>query len=114
MASDRADIEMMFNVLPVAKRYIRDASSEIGIERMMMKVALHLPRKRYTTSITMRKVRIMVSFSELIELMMLVEPSITVITLISEGRVLEIFSISFLIPLITLTAFASVCFWIMI
>ena len=46
IASERADIEMIFKVLPVAKRYIRDASKEIGIERMMINVALHLPRKR--------------------------------------------------------------------
>ena len=44
IAMERADMEMMFRVLPVANRYMRDARSEIGIEMMTMNVALHLQR----------------------------------------------------------------------
>ena len=114
IAMDRADIDTMFNVFPVAQRYISDARREIGIARMMMNVDLHLPRKRYTTSITIRKVTRMVSLSEFNVLRMLCELSITVVMVISEGRFFSIFFISFLIPLITLTALASACFWITI
>ena len=64
-----------------------DASREIGIARTMMNVALHLPRKRNTMSATTRKVIIIVSFRELMELMMFRELSTTVVIFMSEGRV---------------------------
>ena len=48
------------------------------MESTMMKVALQRPRKRNTTSITTRKVMIMVSFRVLMVLMILVELSTTV------------------------------------
>ena len=38
IAMERADIDMIFNVLPVANRYTRDASNEIGMVRTMMSV----------------------------------------------------------------------------
>ena len=78
IAMERADIDMIFNVLPVANRYTRDASNEIGMVRTMISVALHLPRKTYTTSITRMNVMMMVSFRELILLMILSELSTTV------------------------------------
>ena len=46
MAIERADMETILRVFPVAQRYIRDARRDIGIESTMMKVARHLPRKR--------------------------------------------------------------------
>ena len=87
IAMESADMDMMFRVLPVAKRYTSEPRSAIGMERTMMKVALHLPRNRKTTSITTRRVMIMVSFRELMVLMIFVEPSTTVVILMSEGRV---------------------------
>ena len=54
IAIERADIEMIFNVFPVAKRYTREPSNAIGIDRTMMNVALHLPKKTNTTSMTTR------------------------------------------------------------
>ena len=46
MAMESEDMDTMFNVLPVAQRYISEARSEIGIASTMMNVARHLPRKR--------------------------------------------------------------------
>ena len=110
IAMESADMDTMFKVLPVAHRYINDARREIGIARTMMKVALHLPRKRYTTSITMRNVTRIVSFKELSVLRMLSELSTTVLIWMSEGRFFSMFFIAFLIPLITFTVLASACF----
>ena len=64
-----------------------DASREIGIASTMMNVALHRPRKRNTMRATTRKVIIIVSFRELMELMMFRELSTTVVIFMSEGRV---------------------------
>ena len=110
MAMVNALIEMMLRVLPVANRYITEATNEIGIESTMINVALHLPRKMKTTSITMKKVVKMVSFNELMVLTMFSEPSMMMFTLTSEGRSFCIFLSSRLMPLETFTALASVCF----
>ena len=53
---------------------------------MMMNVALHLPRNRYTTTITKRKVIAIVSPKELIVLIMLSDVSTITPISISEGR----------------------------
>ena len=82
------------------------------MESMMMKVALQRPRKANTTSITTRKVIMMVSFRESRVFRMLRELSSTVVIFTSEGRVFSIFFISFLIFLITSTVLAPDCFWI--
>src|SRR5574344_2372012 len=110
MAMVNALIEMMLRVLPVANRYITEATNEIGIESTMINVALHLPRKMKTTSITMKKVVKMVSFNELMVLTMFSEPSMMMFTLTSEGRSFCIFLSSRMMPLETFTALASVCF----
>ena len=114
MAIDSADIEMMFSVLPVAKRYTSEASRAIGIDRTMMKVARQRPRKRKTTSMTTRKVIRMVSLRVLIVLMMLSEESTMVVISISEGRFFLISTSCFLIFLMTFTVLAPDCFWITI
>ena len=86
MAMDRALMEMMLSVLPVAKRYIREASRAIGMDSTTMRVPFRRPRKRNTTSITTRKVMRMVSFREPMVRRMLSELSTTVMILISAGR----------------------------
>ena len=110
IAMDNADIDMTFNVLPVANRYTSDAIRDIGMESMMMNVALHLPRKTYTTSITTKKVIMMVSFNELILFLMLLEESMTVSILISVGSVSSIEVSAFLTPSMTFTVLAPDCF----
>ena len=77
----------------------------------MMKVARQRPRKTNTTSMTKMKVMRMVSRKLPMELMMLVEPSTMICILTSEGNVFSMDSNCFLMPLMTLTALASVCFW---
>ena len=114
MAIDNADIEMMFSVLPVAKRYTSEASSAIGMDSTMMNVALHRPRNTNTTSMTTRNVIRMVSLRVLIVLMILSEESTTVVISISEGRVSLISTNCFLMFLITLTVLAPDCFWMTI
>ncbi|CDC65189.1 unknown [Bacteroides sp. CAG:770] len=88
--------------------------SEIGMERMMMNVALHLPRNTYTTSMTTRNVIMMVSFRELILLMILSELSMTVAIWISEGSVGSMSFSSSNTPLMTFTVLEPVCFWMTI
>ena len=114
MAMDRADIEMIFNELPVANRYNSEASKAIGILNTTMRVPLQRPRKTYTTSITTRKVIIMVSFKESMVLMMWSEESMTVTKEISDGRVFSMFFIAFFTSRITWTVLYPDCFWIMI
>ena len=111
---ESADIEMMFSVLPVARRYTMDASRAIGMESTMMKVALQRPRNANTTSITTRKVIRMVSLRELMVFRMFLELSTTTVIFTSEGRVFSILFISFLIFLITSTVLAPDCFCITI
>ena len=77
----------------------------------MMKVARQRPRKMNTTSMTNRKVMKMVSRKLLMVFWMDVEPSTMMFSLTSEGRVGSMTSNCFLMPLMTLTALASVCFW---
>src|SRR5574344_3150564 len=91
-----------------------EASREIGIARRMMKVERHLPRNMNTTRATTRKVIKMVSFNELMELMMLRELSFTTWILISEGRVFSIWAIIFFTFLMTFTVLAPDCFWMTI
>ena len=104
-------MEMIFSVFPVANKYIKEASNEIGMAKTMMKVARQRPRKMNTTSITKIKVMKMVLRKLPMELMMLVEPSTMICTLTSLGSVGSIWASCFLMPLMTLTALASVCFW---
>ena len=113
IAIERADIDTMLSVLPVAKRYTIDASSATGMESTIMKVALQRPRNRNTTSITTRKVMMMVSRSVLMVLMILVEPSTTVSILISDGRFFSILTSCFFTLRMTSTVFAPLCFWMM-
>ena len=113
IAIARADIEMMLSVLPVAKRYISEARRASGMDRTMMKVDFQLPRKMKTTSMTTRKVMMMVSIRVLIVLMISREPSTIVVILTSAGRVFSICFICFLMPRMTLTVLASLCFWMM-
>ena len=80
--------------------------------KTMMKVARQRPRKMNTTSMTNRKVMKMVLRKLPMELMMLVEPSTMMVTFTSEGKVFSISFSCFLMPLMTFTALASVCFWI--
>ena len=61
-----------------------EATNEIGIERTMITVALHLPKKINTTAITTKKVIMIVSFNELIVSMIFVEPSMMILSLISK------------------------------
>ena len=114
IAMESADIEMIFNVFPVAKRYTREPSNAIGIERTMMNVALHLHKKTNTTSMTTRRVMIMVSLRELIVFRISEELSTTSVILISEGRVGAISAILCFAAFTTLTVFAPDCFWIAI
>ena len=111
MAMASADIEMMFRVLPVAYRYISEASRASGMDRTMMKVDFQFPRKRKTTSITTRKVMMMVSMRVRIVLMISREPSTIVVIFTSEGSVFSICASCFLTPLMTFTVLASLCFW---
>ena len=110
IAIESADIEMMLSELPVARRYTSEASRAIGMERTIMKVALHLPRKMNTTSITTMKVMRMVSLRELMVFMILSEESITVVISMSEGSSFWISASFFLTFLITFTVFAPDCF----
>ena len=114
MAMDRADMEMIFNELPVAKRYISEASRAIGILRTTMRVPLQRPRKTYTTSITTRKVIIMVSFKESMVLMILSDVSMTVTKEKSAGRVFSMFFMAFFTSRMTWTVLYPDCFWMMI
>ena len=86
MAMDRALMEMMFSVLPVKYRYIRDASRAIGMDSTTMRVPFRRPRKRNTTSITTRKVMRMVSLREPMVMRILLELSTTVVIFTSAGR----------------------------
>ena len=103
IAMDRELMEMMLSVLPEKKRYIRDASRAIGILRTTIRVPLHLPRNRKTTSITTRKVIRIVSTRDLMVLMMFLEESTTVVICISEGRLCSMVARAFLTSLITFT-----------
>ncbi len=103
MAIARALMEMMFRVLFVAKRYSSEARRAIGILRTTMSVPLSLPRKRNTTSMTTRKVMMMVSLRDWIVRMISSELSTTWVICMSEGRLREIFFISSLIFRITST-----------
>ena len=103
MAMDRADIEMMFRVLPVAKRYISEARRAIGMDRTTIRVPFHRPRKMYTMSITTRNVMRIVSFRELMVRRMLSEESTTGVILMSDGRLRWSLASSFLTPRITFT-----------
>ena len=78
----------------------------------MMKVARQRPRKMNTTSMTRMKVMKMVSRKLLMVFWIEVEPSTMMFSLTSEGKVGSISFSCFLMPLMTLTALASVCFWI--
>ena len=84
------------------------------MERTTIRVPLSLPRKRNTTSITTRKVIMMVSRRDLMVRRMSSELSTMVVILISEGRFLEMVFISCLIFLTTSTVLYPDCFWIMI
>ena len=86
MAMDRALMEMILSVLPVANRYSSEASRAIGMLSTTMRVPLRRPRKRNTTSITTRKVIRMVFFRELMVRRMLSELSTTVVMRMSAGR----------------------------
>ena len=55
-----------------------------------------------------------VSFNELMVLMMLSLVSLIMLMVMSEGNVLAIFASSFLTPFDTCTELASVCFWMVI
>ena len=114
MAMAKADIEMIFSVLPVANRYTSEARSAIGMDSTMINVDLIFPRNRNTTSITTRKVMMMVSRRVLMVLIISVDPSTRMLTSISAGSVGSILASCFLMPLITLTVLAPDCFWIMI
>ena len=114
MAMARADIDMMFSVLPLAKRYTSDASSAMGMDSTMMKVDLKLPRKRNTTSITTMNVMMMVSRRVRMVLMISVEPSTRMETFTSVGSVGSILASCFFTPLMTFTVLAPACFWMMI
>ena len=85
MAIDKELIEMMLSELPVAKRYINDASKEIGMVRAMINVALHLPKNAYTTNTTRIKVIAIVSFKEFIVRIMLSEVSTITPSFTSDG-----------------------------
>ena len=54
---------------------MNEATSDIGIVRTMMNVARQRPRKKRTTSTTITKVMMMVSWSESIVLTMKLEVS---------------------------------------
>ena len=110
IAIARADIEMIFKVLPVANRYTSDASRASGMESTMMKVDLKLPRKRNTTSITTRKVMMIVLRRLLMVLMISVEPSLSISISMSGGSVCSILASCFFMPLMTLTVLAPDCF----
>ena len=114
MAMDRADIEMMFKVLPVAKRYISDARRAIGMDRTTIRVPFHRPRKMYTMSITTRNVMRIVSFRESMVRRMLSDESTTGVILMSDGRLRCSLASSFLTPRITFTVLYPDCFWMMI
>ena len=79
----------------------------------MIKVARQRPRNTNTTNITRMKVMKMVSRRLLMVFWMEVEPSTMMFSLTSEGSVGSMTSSCFLMPLMTLTALASVCFWMM-
>ena len=111
---DRADIDMIFNELPVANKYISEASKAIGILNTTMRVPLQRPRKTYTTSITTRKVIRMVSFRELMVLMIWSDESMTVTKEKSDGRVFSMFFIAFFTSRITCTVLYPDCFWMII
>ena len=80
------------------------------MESTMMKVEVQLPRKRNTTSITTRKVMIMVSTRVLMVLMISVELSLMMLISISEGRVFSMFFSYFFTSLMTFTVLAPDCF----
>ena len=103
MAMDRALMEMMLRVFPEKNRYIRDARRAIGILSITIRVPLHLPRNRNTTSMTTRKVIRMVSIRDLMVLRMFLEESTTVVILISDGRLCSRVARAFLTSLITFT-----------
>ena len=103
MAMDRADIEMMFRVLPVAKRYISEARRAIGMDRTTIRVPFHRPRKMYTMSITTRNVMRIVSFRESMVRRILSDESTTGVILMSDGRLRCSLASSFLTPRITFT-----------
>ena len=103
MAMDRALMEMMLSVLPVAKRYSREASRAMGMDKTTMRVPFNRPRKRKTTSITTMKVMRMVSLREPMVRRMLSELSITVVICTSEGRLRSRRAISFFTLRITST-----------
>ena len=67
-----------------------EASKETGIVVTIIKVALHLPKKTNTTSITKTKVMKIVSFKLPIVLTMLSEVFTISPSLTSEGRVFSI------------------------
>ena len=73
------------------------------MESTTIRVPFSLPRKRNTTSITTRKVIIMVSRRDLMVRRISSELSTMVVILISEGRFLEMVFISCLIFLTTST-----------
>ena len=52
MAIDNEVSDIIFIEAPVIKRYMNATISEIGMVRITIKVALHLPRKNNTTSTT--------------------------------------------------------------
>ena len=79
-----------------------------------MMVDFQLPRNRNTTSITTRKVMMMVSIRVWIVLMISREPSTIVVILTSAGRVFSIWAICFLMPRMTLTVLAPVWRWMTI
>ena len=86
MAMDRALMDMILSVLPVANKYSNEASRAIGILSTTISVPFRRPRKRNTTSITTRKVMRMVLLREAMVLRMLSELSTTVVILMSDGR----------------------------
>ena len=79
----------------------------------MMKVARQRPKNTNTTNITRIKVMRMVSRRLLMVFWMEVEPSTMMFSFTSEGSVGSMDFNCFLMPLMTFTALASVCFWMM-
>ena len=110
MAMERALMEMMLSVFPVARRYTSEPIRAMGMASTMMKVARQRPRKMNTTSITTSMVMIMVLRSDLMVLMILSDESITSTSSISEGSVGAISAIFFFTWRMTSTVFAPDCF----
>ena len=76
----------------------------------MMKVALHLPKNRYTTSITTKNVIAIVSTNELMVLMILSDVFTITSILTSEGRFFCKFGSISITLLEMFTEFAPDCF----